>query len=122
MIELDHIGIAAHDARSSARVLAEILGAPEPTVDGADDDMYRVDLAHGAFVLFSNATMVGFEHVAFRVDPSQFADVVARLRKRGMPFGNDPEDAGNGKTEDPLGGAGRVYFADENGHLFEVTC
>src|SRR4051794_29039188 len=53
MIEIDHIGIAARNAQTSARALAEILGAAEPTVDGADDDMYRVDLGHGAALLFS---------------------------------------------------------------------
>ena len=47
MIQIDHIGISARDALSSARRLAEILGAPEPSVDGADDDMYRVEVGHG---------------------------------------------------------------------------
>lgn len=122
MIEIDHIGIAARDARKSATELAEILGAPEPTTDGADDDMFRVDLAHGAFVLFSDAATVSPEHVAFRVDRAQFGEVIARLRARAIPFGNDPEDPRNGATDDPLGGAGRVYFVDANGHLFEVTC
>jgi hypothetical protein len=59
MIEIDHIGIAARDALRSARALAEILGAAEPTVDGADDDMYRVDLEHGAALLFSTSETVG---------------------------------------------------------------
>jgi len=122
MIGIDHIGIAAKDARRSARALAEILGAPEPTVDGADDDMFRVDLEHGVALLFSTSANVGFEHIAFRVDHRRFVDVVERLRERGIPFGNDPEDPRNGKTDDPLGGAGRAYFTDENGHLFEVVC
>ncbi|MDI1450863.1 VOC family protein [Polyangium sp. 6x1] len=122
MLKIDHIGLAAHDARTSARNLAAILGAAEPTVDGADDDMYRIDLEHGAFLLFNASTTVNPEHIAFRVDETRFAEVVKRLEARGSPFGNEPEDPRNGKTEDPLGGAGRVYFVDENGHLFEVTC
>ncbi len=122
MIEVDHIGIAARDALRSARALAEILGAAEPTIDGADDDMYRVDLGHGAALLFSTSETVGFEHIAFRVDHSRFVGVVNRLRERGIPFGNDPENPRNGLTEDPLGGKGRVYFTDENGHLFEAVC
>jgi hypothetical protein len=40
---------------------------------------------------------------------------------RGLTFGNDPENPRNGSTDDPLGGAVRVYFIDDNGHLFEVT-
>jgi catechol 2,3-dioxygenase-like lactoylglutathione lyase family enzyme len=122
MIEIDHIGIAARNAQTSARALAEILGASEPSADGADGDMYRVDLGHGAALLFSTSETVGFEHTAFRVDQTRFAKVVTRLRARGMEFGNDPENPRNGETMDPLGGAGRVYFHDENGHLFEVVC
>src|SRR5262245_23295928 len=110
MIEVDHIGIEARDARRSARALAEILGAGEPTVDGADDDMYRVDLDHGAALLFSTSATPGFEHIAFRVNHGRFLEVVTRLRERGIQFGNDPEDPRNGKTDDPIGGKGRVYF------------
>ena len=122
MIQIDHIGMAAHNALTSARDLAAILGTGEPALEGADDDMYRIDLEHGAFLVFNQSTTVNPEHVAFRVDPDRFAEVVTRLRERGLPFGNDPEDPRNGKTDDPLGGAGRVYFVDENEHLFEVTC
>lgn len=122
MIAFDHLGIAAYDARASALWLAEILGSSEPVADGADGDMFRIDLAHGAFVLFSSSAAPGFEHVAFRVDNARFAEVVERLRARGIAFGNDPEDPRNGRTDDPLGGAGRAYFVDPNGHLFEVTC
>jgi catechol 2,3-dioxygenase-like lactoylglutathione lyase family enzyme len=122
MLRVDHIGIDARDARASAAALAEILGAPAPTPDGADDDMFRVDLEDGSFALFTPAEKVALAHVAFRVEKGRFAEVVARLRERGTPFGNDPEDPRNGRTDDPLGGAGRVYFVDGNGHLFEVTC
>jgi len=121
MIQIDHIGIPAVDARSSARHLADILGCPEPSVDGADADMYRVDVGLGAFVLFSPAPRVDVLHLAFRVDHERFEAILARLRSARIPFGNEPDDPSNGKTDDPLGGQGRVYFLDENRHLFEVT-
>jgi hypothetical protein len=38
MLRIDHIGIPARDAQSSARTLAAILGAAEPTPDGADNE------------------------------------------------------------------------------------
>lgn len=90
--------------------------------DGADGDLYRVDLAHGAALLFSTSETVAVEHIAFRVEPARFAEVVTRLRERGIAFGNDPENPRNGELSCPLGGAGRLYFVDENGHLFEVVC
>lgn len=128
MLRVDHIGLPAHEARTSARALAEILGAPEPTADGADGDMFRVELEDGSFLLFSSAPSgkVDVVHVAFRVDEARFAAIVKRLRERSIPFGNDPEDTRNGRTDDggsgSGSGAGRVYFVDANHHLFEVTC
>jgi catechol 2,3-dioxygenase-like lactoylglutathione lyase family enzyme len=124
MLRVDHIGIPAHDARASATALAEILGAPEPATDGADGDMFRVELEDGSFILFSPAPSgkVNVVHVAFRVDEARFAAIVKRLGERSIPFGNEPDDTRNGRTDDPLGGAGRVYFVDANHHLFEVTC
>ncbi len=64
---------------------------------------------------------VRIDHVALRVDADRFAAVVAGLRERGVPFGNDPAAPGNGRTDDDLGEAGRVYFADPDGHLIEVV-
>ena len=123
-MRVDHIGVPAHDARTSATALAEILGAPAPTLDGADGDMFRVELEDGAFLLFAPAPSekVDVVHVAFRVDAARFTAIVKRLRESNIPFGNDPEDPRNGRTDDELGGAGRVYFVDANKHLFEVTC
>jgi catechol 2,3-dioxygenase-like lactoylglutathione lyase family enzyme len=122
MIQVDHIAIAARDPRASAGALADILGLGEPVTDGADDDMYRIDLDHGSFLLFSTAATVEPQHMAFRVDHARFGAVLERLRSRGVAFGNEPEDPRNGKTDDPLGGAGRIYFLHADGHLFEVTC
>jgi catechol 2,3-dioxygenase-like lactoylglutathione lyase family enzyme len=120
MIEIDHIALAAHDPSASARFLADLLGLEPPAVDGPDGDMYRVELG-SAFLLFARADAVAAQHMAFRVDARAFREVVARLASHAVPFGNDPEDLDNGLASDPLGGSGRVYFVDPNGHLFEVT-
>jgi catechol 2,3-dioxygenase-like lactoylglutathione lyase family enzyme len=122
MIQVDHIGIPARDARASARALAALLDTGEPAVDGADDDMYRIEIDGSAFILFHTASEVPPAHVAFRVDAGRFAAVIERLRAQQIEFGNRPEDPRNGRTDDELGGAGRVYFLDVDGHLFEVTC
>jgi catechol 2,3-dioxygenase-like lactoylglutathione lyase family enzyme len=122
MIQIDHVGIAARNPESSAKWLSQILGAGTPSVDGADDDMFRIDLGHRSFVLFNAAEKIDLTHMAFRVDVDAFKGVIDRLRSMSVPFGNEPFDTKNGRTEDQLGGAGRVYFVDENGHLFEVTC
>ncbi|MCY1063818.1 VOC family protein [Nannocystis sp. RBIL2] len=122
MIQLDHLAVEARDVAASARFLADILGLAGPVPEGEDDDMFRIDLDHGVFVLFSPASEPRFSHVAFRVDAARFESIVDRLRARGVAFGNDHDDTRNHRTEDFLGGAGRVYFHDADGHLWEVTC
>ena len=122
MIEIDHIRITSRNAHESARTLAEILGATEPSIAGADGEMSRVDLERRPSLLFDTSETVGLEHIAFRVDKSRFAEIVTRLRERGLPFGNHPEDPHNGRTDDSLGGSARVFFLNADGHLFEVFC
>ncbi len=122
MIEVDHIRIASRDAHESALTLAEILGTAEPSIAGANGEMSRVDLEQRPSLLFDTSETVGLEHIAFRVDNIRFAEVVTRLRERGLPFGNHPEDPRNGKTDDFLGGTGRIFFLNSDGHLFEVFC
>jgi catechol 2,3-dioxygenase-like lactoylglutathione lyase family enzyme len=121
-VRFDHVAVDARDLAASARFMADVLGVGAPIPEGADDDMLRIDLDDGAFVLFSPSTEPRFSHVAFRVTAGRFGEIVARLRAKKVAFGNEPDDPTNGRTEDALGGAGRVYFRDDNGHLWEVTC
>ena len=121
-VQFDHMAVEVRALEASANLMASILGTGAPVPEGEDGDMLRIDLAHDAFILFSLSDSPRFAHVAFRVDVERFREVVERLRGRGIPFGNDPNDAKNGMTDDFLGGAGRVYFTDDNGHLWEVAC
>ena len=120
-IKLDHIGIAARDAEASAQFLSDILGLGPARPEGPDGDMYCLTIAENVSLLFSTADTAPAQHIAFRVDEGTFAAVVDRLRAKGLAYGNDPEDLANMQTSDPLGGNGRVYFFDPNGHLFEVV-
>jgi catechol 2,3-dioxygenase-like lactoylglutathione lyase family enzyme len=121
MITLDHIGISARNAEASARFLSEILGLGPAKPEGPDGDMYCLTIAENVSLLFSTVDATPTQHIAFRVDEMTFAAVVDRLRAKGLSYGNDPEDLANMQTSDPLGGRGRVYFFDPDGHLFEVA-
>lgn len=116
---LNHIAVPARDAEATARFLGDLLSVPVER-DGAEDEFPCIRLSNGVQILFQQATPVHPHHVAFQVSPEDFEAVVARLRSVGVNFGNDPEAPSNGWTADPLGGRGRVYFVDRDGHLFEV--
>jgi catechol 2,3-dioxygenase-like lactoylglutathione lyase family enzyme len=120
MIAFDHIGILAHDASASAGFLSEILGITKASAVGPDGDMFRLEIGESGALLYFPAREVPGQHIAFRVDETSFVAVVDRLRARGLAFGNDPEDQTNMRTDDFLGGFGRVFFRDPDGHLFEV--
>lgn len=120
-VRIDHFALPARDADWSARWLATLLGDVEARPAGPDGDMCELLLDHGATLLFTTASEVARGHVALHVDAPRFAHVVAELRERGVPFGNDPDDPENDRTDDVLGGAGRVYFTDPDGHLVEIV-
>jgi catechol 2,3-dioxygenase-like lactoylglutathione lyase family enzyme len=111
-----------HNVRHGIQ-LGRDFGIGEPIVDGVDGDMSRRDFGHGTFVLFNPAEIIDLAHVAFRVSEEQFDTIVGRLHNLGVSVGNRHDDTRNGQTDDlELDGAGRVYFVDEDGHLFAITC
>jgi catechol 2,3-dioxygenase-like lactoylglutathione lyase family enzyme len=120
MIAIDHIAVLARDVAASAQFLAEILGLAPGYRDGPDGEMFRLPVGESGSLLYFPADQIPAQHIAFRVDKPTFDAVVHRLRARGVVFGNDPEDTTNMQITDFLGGHGRVFFPDPNGHLFEA--
>ncbi len=120
MITLDHVGLMARDVVASARFLAEILGLLPALAGGPNGENLRLAIDGSTWIVYFPAEDVAGQHVAFRVDKDTLGNVVSRLRSTGVAFGNDPEDQTNMETSDFLGGHGRVFFRDPNGHLFEV--
>jgi catechol 2,3-dioxygenase-like lactoylglutathione lyase family enzyme len=118
-IVIDHVGIPAADPWFSARFLREILAAGQITPEGPDGEMASLSVDDGALTYFG-LTAHESHHVALRVTGPVLAGAIRRLRQRGLPFGNDPADPANGRTDDPLGGRARIYFHDPGGHLFEL--
>ena len=120
-ISIDHVAIPSTNPERSARFLGGLLDTT-PEVDGPDGE-FRSLRVEGSTLLFVPADgPVAPLHLALRASPEEFEKIVERLRRRDIPYGNDPEDVGNGLSEDLLGGGGRIYFQEEDGHLVEVCC
>lgn len=120
---IDHVGIPAADPEAAGTFLAWVLGEGRVVPDGPPDDagdMFSLVL-DGWSLAFVRAPQPVPLHLAIRVAPEAFTAAIARLGERGIAFGNDPEDATNGRTDDPLGGAGRAYFRDRDGHFYELV-
>ncbi|MGI5129267.1 VOC family protein [Pseudonocardia sp. CA-107938] len=122
MIELDHVALPARSSAVSARQLGDLLGGAPVTPEGPDGDMNAVHVGHRAMVLYMDSPAeIPRQHLALRVDRALFDGLVAQLTARRIPFGNDPSDQANGRTDDCIGTGRRVYFADPDGHLLEVV-
>ena len=121
---IDHVGIPAADPEAAGVFLAWVLGEGDVIPDGPPDDdsgdMFSLVL-DGWSLAFVRVPRPAPLHLAIRVAPGTFTAAIERLAGRGIAFGNDPEDAANTRTDDPLGGAGRAYFRDPDGHLLELV-
>ena len=121
---IDHVGIPATDPEAAGAFLAWVLGEGDVVPDGppGDDsgDMFSL-VFDGWSLAFVRAPQPASLHLAIRVAPGTFTAAIERLSERDIAFGNDPEDAANGRTDDPLGGAGRAYFRDPDVHFYELV-
>lgn len=118
-IAIDHVGIPAADPWAAARFLGKILGEGEVGPEGPDGEMASLAIGDSSLSYFELAAHEP-HHLALRVTGPVLDGTIRRLRQRGVPFGNDPDDPANGRTDDPLGGKARIYFHDPDGHLFEL--
>lgn len=118
-VAIDHVGVPAADPEAAACFLRDVLGEGTVTPAGPDGDMFNLSVGQHTLTYLQGPVRDG-HHIALRVDETVFSGAIVRLRERKLTFGNDPEDPANERTDDPLGGAGRIYFADPDGHLFEL--
>src|SRR3569623_2497314 len=87
-VQLNHTIVAVRDKHESATFLSDILGVAEPEPFGpflvvqVDNDV-SLDFAddHGP---------VHPQHYAFLVSESEFDEIFARIRGRGLPYWADP--------------------------------
>lgn len=116
-VRIDHLALAAHDARASAQFLADVLGLPAPYEAGPFlavdvDETFTIDYA---------APPIDFpgQHVAFLVGEDEFDEILGRLQLGGITYWADPHRRWVGEHNTHDGGRG-LYFDDPAGHHLEV--
>ncbi len=117
-IHLNHTIVHAHDPVASAKFLAEILGLRAPKSFGP---FVGVEVDNGVTLDFIGAEpheIIG-EHYAFLVSETEFEQIFARIRERGLPYWADPAHRHPGEINRNDGGRG-VYWNDPNGHYLEI--
>lgn len=116
-VRLDHLALAALDARLSAQFLADILDLPAPRPSGP---FLAVDVSDTLTIDFA-APPIDFpgQHVAFLVSEAEFDAVRHRLDERGVTYHPGPSQQHPGRINHHHGGRG-LYFDDPAGHHLEV--
>jgi catechol 2,3-dioxygenase-like lactoylglutathione lyase family enzyme len=116
-VQLNHTIVSAHDKRTSASFLADILGLPPPEPFGpfmtvhADNDV-TLDFMN------SDGDIVP-QHYAFLVSENEFDAIFDRIRQKGLPYWADPHHGHPGAINTRDGGRG-LYFEDPDGHNLEI--
>lgn len=125
-IRLDHTIVPAKDKMVSAEFFAEIFGL---TVRSCYFAQVRVN--ESLTLDFSDEPEdwggPGFDpsgtgrslHYAFHVSDAEFDAILARVTRKGIRYGSEPDDHANGRINTRRGGRG-FYFEDPYGHLLEI--
>ncbi len=116
-VHFNHTILSAHDSRSSAEFLADLLGLPAPTRWGP---FQMVTTENGANLDYMNIDgEITPQHYAFLVSEPEFDEIFARIRERKLSYWADPGQTKQGEINRHDGGRG-LYFEETNGHLIEI--
>ena len=122
-IRLDHTIVPAKDKRSAAEFFAAIFGL---TVKPGEGHFAQVQVNESlTFDFADDSDIVGdwnkgrSLHYAFQISNTEFDEIFARVKRKGIPYGSGPFTSKDGRINTRRGGRG-FYFEDPNGHLLEV--
>jgi catechol 2,3-dioxygenase-like lactoylglutathione lyase family enzyme len=116
-VRLNHTIVASRDHRKSALFLSEVLGLEAPFVMGP---FALVKVGDELTLDFMEADgELTPQHYAFLVSETEFDEIFARVRDRGLSYWADPYRRKRGEINHWDDGRG-VYFDDPNGHLLEI--
>jgi catechol 2,3-dioxygenase-like lactoylglutathione lyase family enzyme len=116
-VELNHTIVKVRDKHAAAAFYIDILGLPPATQDGPF-----------VAVAMSNDTTLDFAdepgtrvptHYAFRVSETEFDEILARIKGRGIDYFADPFHHQPGEIDLREGGRG-VYWDDPDGNALEI--
>jgi catechol 2,3-dioxygenase-like lactoylglutathione lyase family enzyme len=114
-VELNHTIVYCTDKVASSRLLAEVLGLPEPSSFGSFE---VVEVANGVSLDFLEGE-VHSQHYAFLVGNEEFDEIFGRLVDKGQPYWADPAQHLAQQINTNDGGRG-LYWEDRDGHILEI--
>jgi len=128
-IMIDHTIVPSKDKKESAEFYARIFGF-EDIGERPKAVLHPVRVNDSTILFFEDSSDLdspwaqGIHHVAFHLDRKQFLEVFARIRKEGIPYGDNYAEPSNmkepGMAPGARGNGKSVYFKDPSGNLLQI--
>jgi len=118
---IDHVILKVNDAKASAAFYVDVLGFEHAGQDGPFTVVRVGEACHLQLAPWGTS---GGEHLAFALAPDAFHRAFARIKERGIPYGDTFDRVGHntgpGRETGARGPGPTVYFFDPNRHLVEI--
>jgi len=121
MAAIDHLILKVNDVTSSVEFYVDVLGFRS---EGEDGPFTVIRVGEDFTLQLAPWGTSGNEHLAFALSRQDFDDAFARLKEKGIPYGDSFHNVGNnlgpGIESGAKGPAPTLYMNDPNNHLIEI--
>jgi catechol 2,3-dioxygenase-like lactoylglutathione lyase family enzyme len=121
MAAIDHLILNVNEISSSVDFYVNVLGFE---LEGEDGPFTVIRVNEDFILQLAPWGTGGNEHLAFALSREAFDDAFARVKEKGIPFGDSYHSVGNnsgpGVESGARGPARTVYINDPNNHLIEI--
>jgi catechol 2,3-dioxygenase-like lactoylglutathione lyase family enzyme len=121
MAAIDHLILKVNDVSASADFYVNVLGF---ALEGQDGLFTVIRVSEDFTIQLAPWGTGGNEHLAFALSRAAFDDTFARVKGKGIPYGDSFHSVGNnlgpGVESGARGPAPTVYMNDPNNHLIEI--
>ncbi len=121
MATIDHLILNVNEVPSSVDFYVNVLGFE---LEGEDGPFTVIRVSENFTLQLAPWGTTGNEHLAFALSRKAFDDAFARVKERGIPFGDSFHSVGNnsgpGVESGARGPAPTLYMNDPNNHLIEI--
>ena len=121
MAAIDHLILKVNEIPASVDFYVNVLGF---ALEGEDGPFTVIRVNEDFTLQLAPWGTDGNEHLAFALSREAFDDAFARVKEKGMPFGDSYHTVGNnsgpGVESGARGPAPTLYINDPNNHLIEI--
>jgi catechol 2,3-dioxygenase-like lactoylglutathione lyase family enzyme len=118
---IDHLILNVNDIPASIDFYVNVLGFK---LDGDEGPFTVIRVDENFILLLGPWGTKGGEHLAFAMNREDFEMIFARIRDKGIPYGDSFHSVGNnlgpGRENGARGPGPTVYVKDPNLHLKEI--